>query len=278
MPSQFAASPEFERLLRGDEKPDLIRIALEVAADAYPELDAGRYVEIIESLADRVRDRSPAHAKPQYVLGQINWVLFVEEGFSGNTESYYDPKNSYLNEVIDRKTGIPISLSILYWTLAERIGLPIDGVNLPAHFMLRVDRDGLSVYVDPFHGGVLLDRHGCQRRVSALLGRPVELTEQQLAGCGPKAVVTRMLRNLKTIYLETDDHLAALPIQRRLAALRRGDPDEQRDLGMLYLHADRVADAIDPLQAYLRACPGAADSDTVRNLVRAARREVALWN
>jgi regulator of sirC expression with transglutaminase-like and TPR domain len=278
MPSPFPASPEFERLLRGDPNPDLVKIALEIASDAYPDLDSGRYIDVIESLVDRVRDRSPVSAKPQYVLGQINWVLFVEEGFSGNSENYYDPRNSYLNEVIDRKTGIPISLSVLYWTLAERLGLPIDGVNLPAHFMLRVDRDGLSVYVDPFHGGVLLDRHGCQRRVSSLLGRQVELTEEQLSGCGPKTVVTRMLRNLKSIYLETHDPLAALPVQRRLAALRSSDPEEQRDLGMLCLHADRIAEAIDPLQAYLRACPEATDSPTVRGLVRAARREIALWN
>jgi regulator of sirC expression with transglutaminase-like and TPR domain len=124
----------------------------------------------------------------------------------------------------------------------------------------------------------LLDRHGCQRRVSSLLGRPVELTESELAGCGPKAVVARMLRNLKSIYLDTHDHLSALPVQRRLAALRLGDPDEQRDLGMLCLHTDRIAEAIDPLQAYLKARPAAPDSEAVGRLVKAARREVALWN
>jgi regulator of sirC expression with transglutaminase-like and TPR domain len=212
------------------------------------------------------------------VLGQINWVLFVEEGFQGNVDEYYDPRNSYLNEVIDRKLGIPITLSLVYWAVAERLGLDVGGVNLPAHFMLRAGRDGQAVFVDPFNGGALLDRLGCQRRISELLGRPVELTAQQLSLCEPETIVIRMLTNLKAIYFENDDYLAALPIQRRLAALRQCDPTEQRDLGMLCLQVDRPAEAIEPLQAYLDARPLAPDAHAVLGLVRSVRREVALWN
>lgn len=278
MASPFDDSPEFQRLLGQDPRADVTRIALEIAYDAYPQLDSNHYLAVIDSLASRIRERTPSQAKPHQVLGQINWVLFVEEGFQGNSESYYDPRNSYLNEVIDRKTGIPISLSLLYWSLAERLGLEVGGLNLPAHFMLRIGHGGSMVFVDPFHSGALLDRHGCQRRISQLVGRPVELTEQQLSPCGVEVVVSRMLRNLKTIYFETHDYLAALPVQRRLAALRLSDPAELRDLGMLCIQIDRPMEAIAPLQAYLKACPGAPDGDAVLGLLRNVRREVALWN
>jgi regulator of sirC expression with transglutaminase-like and TPR domain len=276
--SPFAGSPEFERLLRRDARPDLTRIALEIARDAYPDLEPGPYLERIEALAARVRDRAPAAAKARQVLGQINWVLFVEEGFQGNTEDYYDPKNSYLNQVIERKTGIPISLSVLYRAVAHRLGLVMEGVNLPAHFMLRVDRGDETIFVDPFHAGALLDRQGCERRVAELVDRPVVLSDLELAPCGLDLVVTRMLRNLKAIYLRGHDFSTALPVQRRLAALNPDDPLEQRDLGMLCLQLDRPADAIAPLQSLLDARPEPEDADVIRALLRAARREVATWN
>ena len=278
MRSPFAGSPEFERLLRRDARPDLTRIALEIARDAYPDLEPGPYLERIEALAARVRDRAPAAAKAGQVLGQINWVLFVEEGFQGNTEDYYDPKNSYLNQVIEHKTGIPISLSVLYRAVAHRLGLEMEGVNLPAHFMLRVGRGDETIFVDPFHAGALLDRQGCERRVAELVGRPVVLSDLELAPCGLDLVVTRMLRNLKAIYLRGHDFSTVLPVQRRLAALNPDDPLEQRDLGMLCLQLDRPAEAIAPLQSLLDARPEPEDADAIRALLRAARREVATWN
>jgi regulator of sirC expression with transglutaminase-like and TPR domain len=278
VPPPFADSPEFQRLLRREASCDLVKLALEVARDAFPELDAHVYLEKIEALARRVRDRCPPGTRPRQVLGQINWVLFVEESYQGNTEDYYDPRNSYLNEVIDRRTGIPISLSILYAALADRVGLPLAGVNLPAHFMLRVGQGESTLFVDPFHSGALLDRKGCQRTIARLVGEPVELSDLQLAPCGTDLVVTRLLRNLKGIYLRSHDFMAALPVQRRLAALNQGDAREQRDLGMLCLQVDRPGEAIVPLEAYLEARPESDDAAPVRALLRAARREVAAWN
>jgi len=274
----FAESPEFQRLLRRDSRSDLVRIALEIGRDAYPGLDIDHYLGKIEALAGRVRDRCPPGAKPRSLLGQINWVLFVEEGFQGNTEDYYDPRNGYLNQVIDRKTGIPITLSVLYASIAAGVGLEMAGVNLPAHFMLRVGSGESTIFVDPFHAGAVLDRQGCERRISQMVGQQVALSDLQLAPCGHDLVVARMLRNLKTIYLEQHDYPASLPILRRLAALNPGDPYEQRDLGMLCLQLDRPAEAITPLQAYLDARPQAPDADAVLPLLRAARRNVALRN
>jgi regulator of sirC expression with transglutaminase-like and TPR domain len=278
MRGPFAESPEFVRLLRREPRLDLVRIALEIAHDAYPELDIDHYLDRIEALAERVRGRCPAGTKPRGVLGQINWVLFVEEGFQGNTEDYYDPRNSYLNQVMDRKLGIPITLSVLYSSIAGRVELETAGVSLPAHFMLRVGSGEATTFVDPFNAGLLLDRKGCERRIAQVVGRPVALSEVQLAPCGPDQVVARMLRNLKMIYMEQQEHRAALPVVRRLAALNPRDPQEQRDLGMLCLKLDRPAEAIAPLEAYLDARPAAQDAGALGPLLRAARREVALRN
>jgi regulator of sirC expression with transglutaminase-like and TPR domain len=212
------------------------------------------------------------------LLGQINWVLFAEEGFQGNAEQYFDPRNSYLNQVIDRKLGIPISLSVLYAAIADRVGLPMAGVCLPAHFMLRFESGGATTFVDPFGAGQVLDRKGCEQRIGEVIGRPVKLSELQLAPCGHDQIVARMLRNLKMIYLEQHDHRAALPVVRRLAALSPRDPQEQRDLGMLYLKLDRPGEAIAPLEAYLDARPEAQDAGQLGPLLKAARRDVALRN
>lgn len=278
MKASFADSPEFRKLLRGEPQPDLVRIALEIARDAYPGLDPEPYLARIDALAARVRDRSAAIDRPRLLLGQINWVLFVEEGYQGNTEHYHDPHNSYLNEVMDRKTGIPISLSLLYWRVAERAGLSVGGVNLPAHFLLRVGQGDGTVFVDPFHSGQILDGNGCRRLVAKLLGPEVAVTDAQLSACSPLEVVARMLRNLKAIHFQQQDYPSALPIQQRLAALQAGDPLEQRDLGLLYLRIDRPADAIGPLEAYLKMANDDSETDHLRTLLKAARREMAMRN
>ena len=282
MASPFAHNPEFRRLLGPQPapgwKPDLARIALEIATDAYPSLDPDAYLARVDALAERVRDRCADLGRLRQVLGQINWVLFVEEGFRGNAEDYYDPRNSYLNEVLDRKTGIPISLSVLYWRVAERVGLEMAGVNLPLHFMLRVGQGAGTIYVDPFDGGTLLDHAGCEQRVAARLGHETTLSDEQLAPCPRAVVVRRILRNLKAIYLQNDDYAAAVPVLRRLAALAPNDPEELRTLAMLCLQIDRPAEAIAPLEALLATRAATAEADTVQTLLRLARREAARRN
>jgi regulator of sirC expression with transglutaminase-like and TPR domain len=274
----FAHSPEFQRLVMGRNPVHLARIALEIAGDAYPDLDIESYLRRIEELAERVRSRCSPAAKVRDVLGQINWVLFVEEELRGNPEDYYDPRNSYLNEVLDRRLGIPISLSVVYASVAEQVGLSLAGVNLPAHFMLRVEEGEQTWFVDPFHSGAVLSHAMCEQRLSEILQKPISLTDSQTAACSIEVVVTRMLRNLKAIYLRLGDLPAALPVQRRLAALNRLDPDELRDLGVLCIRADHPGEAIDPLQAYLVTDPPPAEAEEIRALLEVARHRVAESN
>jgi regulator of sirC expression with transglutaminase-like and TPR domain len=277
-PPPFADSPEFRRLVAGEGRVALARIALEIAADAYPGLDIASYLARIAAMAERVRPRCPRSACVRDVLGQINWVLFVEEELRGNHEEYYDPRNSYLNEVLDRKLGIPISLSVIYWAVAESLGLPVAGANLPAHFMLQVEDGDRTWFVDPFHSGAVMSREMCRRRLSEILQQPVDLDDAMAAPCTAATVVTRMLRNLKAIYLRGEDPASVLPVQRRLAALNPRDADEVRDLGVLCLQAERPGEALDPLQSYLESSPTDALVPEISALLAAARRQLASWN
>ncbi len=278
MRSTFPPSPEFERVLRGETRFSRDRVALEIARDAYPDLQIDAYVEHIDRLAQRIRERRRSGAPASATLRQINWVLFIEEGYTGNQENYYDPRNSRLNEVIDRKTGIPISLSILYWSLADRLDVGLSAANLPAHFMLRIDDADRPLFVDPFNAGEVLDLDACERRLSQITGGAVRLSEAQIAPCSFRAVVSRMLRNLKAIHLGEEDYPSAHQVQRRLTALAGDEPLEQRDLGMICLQLDRPGEAIDPLAAYLRSRPEADDAPAVRDLLTTARGLVARWN
>jgi regulator of sirC expression with transglutaminase-like and TPR domain len=274
----FENSPEFRRLLRGDESANLLQIALEIAQDEQPDLDPSRYDRILDRLADRVRDRCPSGAKTRHILGQINWVLFVEERFRGNTEDYGDPRNSALNQVVDRKLGIPITLSIVYRAVALRIGMELDGVNLPAHFMLRAGRGDDAIFIDVFHQGTLLDRDGCRRVIESIIGRPIAWREEMFAPCSTAAIVTRMLVNLKSIYLEQGGFPEAISVLQRLVALHPDDAGHRRDLGMAALAIDRPGLAIDPFQNYLAMRPQADDAPIILDLLRQARRDLSARN
>lgn len=278
MRASFDDSPEFRRLVAGDAHADLTRIALELARDHNPELDFQACLARIDALAERVRDRCPARAKVHQILGHINWVLFIEERFRGNLEEYYDARNSLLDELMVRKSGIPISLSVLYKAVAQRVGLDLDGVNLPTHFVLRTAPGLEEVFIDPFHAGAILDRDGCARLVAQNTGEPITLEDSHFQACSTTAIVTRMLNNLKGIYLHAQEFSSALIVVQRLAALSPHDPTETRDLGLVLLQAGRAGEAIDPLLSYLQARPGADDADAVRSFLRTARREVASWN
>jgi regulator of sirC expression with transglutaminase-like and TPR domain len=278
MAVSFADSPEFCRLLAANAPVNLARVALEISRDAYPDLDIEAYLEKIESFAHRARSRIKTGSKVQAILGQINWVLFVEEAIRGNGEHYDDPRNSYLNEVLDRGLGIPITLSLVYQAVAQRLDLAMSGVNLPLHFMLRIDDAGQPWFVDPFHGGAIYDRRGCEQKLSQIAQVELTLPDAAMDSCSSRVLISRMLRNLKVIYGRAGEIASLLPVQRRLTALNRDQPSELRDLGVLCVQADCLGEAIEPLEAYLEVSSNADDSGEIADLLRAVRREVARWN
>ena len=184
MPSEFASDVEFQKLLAGSDDVDLVRLMLEFAADAYPQLDAANCLAEIDRLAVRASQCVQKHAAEELPaqLAALGELLYRDEGFHGNDTDYYDPRNSYLNEVFARRCGLPISLAIIYTAVADRVGLPVFGVNTPGHFMVACHTGRHPLYIDPFRGGEVLTQTECRRRVQENLGRASVLEEHDFAG------------------------------------------------------------------------------------------------
>ncbi len=210
-------------------------------------------------------------------LAAISYVLYEVEGFHGNLDDYYDPRNSYLNEVLSRRTGIPISLGILYQSVAARAGLRLFGVNAPGHFILGCRSGGELLFVDPFSGGDVLDREGCRRRIEKVLGEKDVLRDEHLCPAPPRDIVARVLRNLKAAFALLNNWPSALSVQLRLAALLPRCSDERRDLGLIYLRSGQPHKALPLLEQSLSCC-APEHADVMRTSVCTARKLMAEMN
>jgi regulator of sirC expression with transglutaminase-like and TPR domain len=267
--STLAANP--------DTPVDLARVALLIARDAYPEMNPWMYLHKLDRLADQLRRRLTGSLAAR--TAELSTFLFEECGFAGNTEHYYDPRNSYLNKVLDRQVGLPISLSLVAISVGTRAGLPVVGVALPGHFVAKaIDLKGNEVVFDPFNGGQFLDADGCEALVTAITGRSFDVTPEALAATSPYSFILRMLNNLKTAYLADRSHLRAARIVRRLTQLLPDDPTQRRDLGLLLVQANRYGSAVNHLKYYVAADPKADDAKDVQRILARALAEVARWN
>jgi regulator of sirC expression with transglutaminase-like and TPR domain len=258
---------------------DLAALALALAAEEYPTLDVASHLSQLELIADQLHLRLDARLDLQGHVEALTTLLFEELGFRGATEDYYSPLNSYLNKVLDRRRGIPITLTLLAMTVGKRCGLTIEGVGLPGHFIARAsDETGDTLYFDPFHGGRLLDESACSALVEAVTGQPFTVSEASLAAVSSAAMVQRMLTNLKLAYIRTEDYRRAARITARLARLCPTDWSQRRDLGIFLARTGELGRAIPHLQKYLRHNPDAADHRDVQRILRDAWGEVARWN
>jgi len=263
------ASPDrFAELLARDEAEiDLARACLLIAADAYPGLDVEGYLGEIERLAARLRGRmAPGEPAEGRVLA-LNRFLFDELGFAGNADHYYDPRNSYLNEVLDRRTGIPITLSVLYLEVGRRIGLALEGVSFPGHFLVRFAGEATNLLVDPFQHGEIRFEDQAQALLDRVYGGAVRLQPEYLRPAGRKDMVVRLLANLKNVYLNARDDARAVAAIERILLVRPDATDEVRDRGMLLARLGRTDEAVIDLERYLERSPGAPDAQRVRILI-----------
>jgi regulator of sirC expression with transglutaminase-like and TPR domain len=266
-----------DQLARDPQAPlDVAELALCLARDEYPDLDVAAYLSELDAMAHEaqayVRGRLPAQ-----VAGLCRY-LFHEMGFRGNAQDYYDPRNCYLNQVLDRRTGIPISLCAVAMAVGARVGLQVAGVGLPGHFVVKAVAGQDEILFDPFHGGRTLTRADCELLVQQVTKTPFEATTANLQALPLGLMAVRMLANLKAIYLRRTDFRRAVRVLERLRQLNPHDPVQQRDLGISLLRAERPGLAIDHLTAYLAAIPDGKDSQAVRALLQQARGEVARWN
>ncbi|HEX6415722.1 MAG TPA: tetratricopeptide repeat protein [Burkholderiales bacterium] len=269
----IALQPFAQLISREDARIDLSRACLLIAQDAYPDLDVERYIGEIERMATRVRARLAPTAAGEDRIVALNQLLYEELGYWGNTEDYYDPRNSYLNEVIDRRTGMPITMSILYMELGRRIGLPVEGVSFPGHFLVRVRLHGGMLVLDPFSGGAPQSEDELRSRVKRVIPDGVaddlpasELPlDQFLEPATNRQILARVLRNLKGIYRKANKPERMLDVLNRMLLVTPDASAELRDRGYVYQRLECYRAAFKDLTDYAEREPDAPDLDEVRS-------------
>ena len=252
---------------RPEEKIDLGRAALTIALTEYPDLDITAYLGRIDELAAAVADRRDRDGDVYHSIAALNHVLFNERGFRGNRDDYYDPKNSFLNDVIERKTGIPITLSVLYLEVARRLGVGLHGVGFPGHFLVKWAHDREQIFIDPFHRGEIKLTKDLSDMLEKLYGSKIALKAQFIEPAGKRQILKRMLANLKAIYLKKDALVEALSMLDRLIILDPAAVEEIRDRGAVYLQLECHAQAREDFETYLRLAPDAPDTTAVREQI-----------
>lgn len=230
------ATERFAELVRRDEAQiPLDEAAMLIAAHAYPDLDVQAELALLDDLAARC---------PGDELGPMLEYLFGELGFTGNRVEYYDPRNSFLNDVVRRRLGIPISLGVVAIEVGRRVGVPLVGVGMPGHFLLRYG----PIVIDPFTGGRRLDEEDCQRLLEGVAGGGVELDPSLLAPIGPRAILSRMLANLRQLYISRRDPEALTWVVDLRTLIPGNDPTELVELSRVLVNLGRFGEAADALE------------------------------
>jgi regulator of sirC expression with transglutaminase-like and TPR domain len=268
-----AARDRFAELVAREEAAiDLGLGCLLIARDAYPGLDVDGYLGEIERLAARLRGRLPERDDAEARVAALNEFLFAELGFAGNEAHYYDPRNSYLNEVLDRRTGIPLTLSVLYMEIGRRVGLALEGVSFPGHFLVRLQLPGALLVLDPFAGGEPQSAAALRARLRRVIPPgatgPVPLEElpleQFLEPAGKRQILARLLRNLKGIYREADQPERLLGVLNRMLEVVPDAHGELRERGLLYQRMECYRAALKDLTDYATLEPDAGDLEDTR--------------
>jgi len=262
---------------RPDRDIHLARAALLIAAAEQPGLDVDGYVHRVEALADAaepVRRATDALAR----LHRLREFLFEELGFAGDRTDYFDPRNSHLNEVLDRRLGIPITLSLVLIETGRRLGLEMEGIGLPGHFITAARIAGEQVLLDPFNRGALLTAETCAQVVKRALGRPVRLTPEHFVPVDNRHFLTRMLANLKGIYWRQEAWDKVVRVIDRMLALNPAASGERRDRGAAWSNMGRLERGVADWERYLTEFPNAEDHEQVRSQLRRVRQRLARLN
>lgn len=266
----FAQSNDLER--------DLGLGALLIAKDIYPELDTRAYTELLDRMALEVSERIGETTEPSRQITQLNKYLFEEKAFKGNQDDYYNPRNSYLNDVLDCKLGIPITLSVVYIETGKRIGLPIVGVGFPGHFIVKHKGEYLETYIDPFHGGRILSDDALREQLEAVFRKPTPLQPEFLRQVSNREILARILRNLKQIYFREQSYARAIAASERITWLLPEFAQEYQDLGYLHYKTHAYGKSLKSFQEYLRISGNAPDREEIEENIGLLRKQVARLN
>ncbi|HET9949952.1 MAG TPA: transglutaminase-like domain-containing protein [Longimicrobiales bacterium] len=260
-----------EELARGEPELDLARAALLVAKEEYPQLSVELYLARLDQAAEDVKDRLADETAPLVVLDELLQTLYGRHRLEGNRKAYYDPRNSFLNDVLDRGVGIPLTLGIVLLEVGWRLGLPLEGVNFPGHFLVRFRGDGIALLIDPFDGGKIRFEDQAQELLDQIYGGVVRLQDNFLRAASKREMLKRLLTNLKGLYVKVGDHARALAAVERLLMITPTAPAEARSRGVLLARMGRHEEAALQLEAYLRVSPAATDAPRVEEMLRALR-------
>lgn len=258
---------------RADSDINLAKAALLIAQTEYPDLEIAAYLQVIEVMASEASGLTIDEEYPLRIIQCLNEYFYDELGFVGNTSNYYDPRNSFLNQVIERKTGIPITLSLIYLEVAQRINFPMVGINLPGHFLIRPEFEDTGIFIDPFNRGEILFKQDCEEKLAQLYGRPIPMQAEFLQPVGKRQFLARILTNLKFIYLNQRELKKALTSVEYILLLFPDAASERRDRGLLYYQLGRGYKAVQDLEIYLAIHPNAEDANTILQLLEHLRRK-----
>ena len=264
--------------------------ALLIARIEYPSLDVRPYLNQLDALGRDARLRLSGSSTPKLRVLALNQFLFDELQFSGNTRNYQDPRNCFLNEVLERRTGIPISLGVVYMEVARRAGLDIQGVNFPGHFLLRCSGgesygEAGDLIIDAFHGGAILSEDACRVLLRRHEGDDAGLRRHLAAHATKRQILARMLVNLKQLYVQMNSFPQARAVTELLLAIDPTATHELRDRGLIAYHLNDFSSALRDLQAYLTLAPSQGRTDEDRQdheriveHVKTLRRRIATFN
>jgi len=261
-------------LLASREPVVLARGALLIAKEEYPELDVDQYLEKISALAREAEMVVRAGNDTVEKVQLLSHFLFEQKGFSGNRDEYSDPRNSFLNQVIDRRLGIPITLSIVYLEVGKRVGLNLYGISFPTHFLVKAVDERGELIIDPFYGGAILTLDEIRARLAQVYGQPVEVQPAHLKPVDGRHILIRMLRNLKEIYLKGADTTRGLSILDRILLLEPRSLAELVERGSLYERLECFRAALDDFQSFLSQAPEHPAAENARDAVIRLARQV----
>jgi regulator of sirC expression with transglutaminase-like and TPR domain len=260
---------------------DLAKASLMLAQDIYPYVDIPAYLGRLDDIAGAIKKRVAGDAFAEQKVLALNYYLFNEMRFSGNVDDYYDPRNSYLNEVMERRIGIPITLSILYLEVGKRLGLNLKGVSFPGHFLVKLAVKRGQLVLDPFTGGEAQSEADLRQRLEQVLssGKAKEAQlDQYLEPATPRQIIARVLRNLKNIYTQTGKLEQALAVMHRMLLVMPESVEELRDRGLVYQQLECFRPALSDLQNYLRRRPQASDAAEIHAKIVELKQSAARLN
>ncbi|HXA84201.1 MAG TPA: transglutaminase-like domain-containing protein [Candidatus Dormibacteraeota bacterium] len=262
-----------------DERVDLLRAALTFARVEDPQLDIEHYVRRVDELATRVAEQIQEPDDPGQIIAALNHILFQEEMFRGNTVDYYSPRNSFLHDVLDRRLGIPITLALVYMEVARRVSFQLFGVGMPGHFLLKhYDVEGHSILIDAFERGLIVTEEDCRQKLDSIYSGQVALQPEFLLPVTRRQMLTRMLNNLRSVYLSQRDFRRAVQIVDLILVIYPRSPEDMKQRAVLRYNLNDYRGALSDFEEYVKMSPDASDAEEIRQTALSLRRSMAMMN